>query len=274
MEEVTFHTNDFDEEFKKIEIETGSNKVRFYETHKEYMPFVGTDYKNSKLKILLVGESHYINNDWRITDKIWENYDLEKWVKNNWKEIFEPLNYEKEYQPEKDFSEWFNTRIHANRTEYPNKQEKAIKNLILNPLTVINQTLGLTFGIKDISFLNFFQYPSIYTGKTVWNSMKGTEHRKVWEELFTFSLSVVTRVVEIIKPDIVIFLGADLFYRENYIASEIKRIVPDWNGTICATYHSGDNRVWNRKYKNLNYKKPSEYLSDEIKKALQRLEII
>ncbi len=265
-----FYTHDFDEEFKSIEIEMDSDKIYFYKIHEELMPFVGTDYKNSDIKVLFVGESHYVDNNWHMNEKNWRSYDIGKWVKPDWQEIFKPFSYDKEGNQletkDENFTSWFNTRMHANRVGNPTASEKALKNLIKRPLGVLNQTFGFTFGIKNIAFFNFFQYPSLCNGQTIRNSI----NNKTWEELFAFSLELVARAVEIIKPDIIILLSADLYDKKDAIKSRISEI-SDPGVAICATYHAGDNRVWYHKYKKLNDKKPGDYLADELQKALQGL---
>lgn len=50
MEEMIYDTS-FDKEFKKID---------FFRKHESYLPYVGKNYRNSKLKILHVGNCHYI----------------------------------------------------------------------------------------------------------------------------------------------------------------------------------------------------------------------
>lgn len=271
--EVIHYTEELDGAFKQI---------KFYQIHPEYIPYVGKNYKNSKRKILLIGESHYISKEWN-KDEAWKNYDeiVEKWENLNWRNIFKPSSCN-----DYGYINWFNTKEHANRgCGEGTKKEKAIKNLIQNPIKSLcnvkffeedyNQLLA-----ENIAFMNLFQYPSIKQGKTVSKAVHSfynkNEADEIWDKLFKSSLEVVSKAVSIIKPDVVIVLSAD--FCGDLTAEEIRTaITKEYDCYVGVTYHSADNRVWKREYKWLKGKNPNagtpqlrfesaikEYLSKDV----------
>jgi len=251
------YTEEYDEELKSID---------FYRIHQELLPYIGSQFKTAKRKILLIGESHYINDYWRVEEN-WENYDLllKIWGQKDWHEILMPNQYDKDGKnlgkKDKDYESWFNTRVHASRSMPGEDREDAITGLIQNPIRVLCEDDINFFGeeyspnlAESVAFINFFQFPSLKNGKTVWGAVddlykKGKDKNRVWWELFDYSLEIIVKVINVIKPDVAVLFAAD--FCGQYTLDKIRNAINDVGAChVDATYHASDGRVWKRVYNN------------------------
>lgn len=179
--------------------------VPFYKIHKSYLPFVGDKYDT--YRILIVGESHYINQKPGGTAE----YDL-KYFREHWwngtshKLDADPLQ-EGWYCTRKVLNNYMNghrTRGHLIFTNLV----KAFSETILNqPVEHISNESAKQF--RYFSFMNFFQMPSLYQGMKFWDSLKkfGETDKNCpeWDHCVKVSSAVLDEVIDILQPEAVIF---------------------------------------------------------------------
>ena len=166
------------------------NKIHgafFGNIHPELLPYIGKNYE--KTKILLVGESHYVDDS--------KEYSFEDWYTV-------PVE---EKHPLSEYKKWFDTRQTIARFingEYNGVEAgRGNRRMFENPLKVFHDYAKNSIsdnGKEDFcyfAFMNFFQRPASKNGK----SIKNTDNdNKIANE-------ILTEVIKITKPETVIFLS-------------------------------------------------------------------
>lgn len=238
--------------------------IDFFQIHKEYLPYIGKDYEFQKHKILLIGESHYVDDNWS-----WGYDALCKWTDENWQE---------ELLADNAKIEWFNTRIHAARaSKYADEPEKAISQVIKNPSKELAK-YGLLeetdpdLYVSKIAFMNFFRFPSLINGKGIWNSfvqrtksikgreLKGEIRKKIWDNLFIHSKEIVDETINIINPNLVIICST-LAGKAYFECQKDKPIIAQNGAYVDYTSHS-TSLPWKSYQK--HFEKTGEQRCDEI----------
>ena len=190
------YTESFDEQFLDVD---------FYRLHKEFLPFVGKAYAQQKHKVLIIGESHYVCTKWNWDERVL----FEEWWRGDWHERLMP-------EGDPHFDEWFNTRIHTSRGA---GGEQTISQVVQNPLEYVAELFGEPYSsqmLERISFMNFFQFPSVKYGAGIWKAfcektkdIRPYKERRalrdaIWAKLYEESKRVVDEVIKILDPDLVI----------------------------------------------------------------------
>lgn len=226
----------YDQHFKNI---------AFYSVHEEYLPFIGDDY--DKYKILQIGESHYLsqcpNN---VTIHL---TDFEKWKTTACTKVYESSpDY---YHTRKVMQNYVDG--HKGSYDIFNNFSKSFSKVVLksevNHLSIQDKKRLY----NNLAFMNFFQMPSLFFGMKYWDSLRedakilGNKNlaQYVWDECVSSSTSTLDDVIEIIKPSLIVFtsISAGRAYNGKYAG----------NHKIVITSHCGDNRIWHRSLKSLNY---------------------
>ena len=204
------------------------DNIKFYQSHSSLKPFIGGKYTNNEagIKILLVGESHYVKEPWpEITSKS---------LLNDWWSEIPPQIY--------DIS-WYTTRgtIH----NFMSGKSGAAYALFREPCKIYNQCFlnGKYQQWQDIynifdsfAYMNYFQMPALYERISLWNSLLKFNNES--DKFHPLSLEI-----EILKPDKIVFLST-----EAYNAFKRQNKIYDTN-KIFATVHPTC-PWWNRKMKN------------------------
>jgi hypothetical protein len=149
-----------------------------------FKPFVGTEYQKQDFKILILGESHYLN-DSDFIDYLDGNKKVEL-ITNNVVNGY--LNYKK---TGKSYANWMNTFT-------------KFSNVLNGKKSSIKETVEFW---QSSSFYNYVQAPT--KGPRISPS----------EEEFKQSFDALTEVVEEIKPNLIFFWGHRLwnnFPKDNY----------------------------------------------------------
>lgn len=233
-----------------------------FQIHPEYKPFVGSEYE--KYRILIVGESHYIGQEYNpeIKDKYDVKYFLDNWLSSTCNELVN------------DYSDWFNTKkviesfINGNRT----KGHLIFTNIIKSFSSVV-----LGENIRSISndncnnfnclaFMNFFQMPSIYKGEKYWSSLEKSSNKlgrpqlayDLWSKVVDESVLTLNYVIEQLKPKDVFILSKSAYYA--YIENRNCK----YKDHVIPLDHAGCS-WWYRKKKNCN-KSSREVFEDHLKK--------
>ena len=182
-------------------------QISHYYAYPAMLPFVGEEYISEQhKKVLVIGESHYLPDESTV------HHDAEAWYAGSQ----ESLNDTE--------VAWTNTREvimwhHKNKKSFVGKINQEI------------ETVGFGEskpGIQHIAFMNAFQRPSL-KGKTIENV--------VTEKDFSLSADVIRSVVDILKPDTVIFVSKGVWQKFHTAIGERAEI--QW------TYHpTGGHASW------------------------------
>lgn len=163
-------STEFDKKFDKIE---------HYVKYSEMRPWIGSDYQNQKVKILTIGESHYLAKG--------STYHIDA---DNWYNGISMSD-----KPDKAGIHTRNVIFNGINTNWKKKSKVIFKN------TEDALFLSKLFSIKpesayyNIAFMNFFQRPAEKNGKSI----------KVKDLDLSVSKQVFSEVVSIIKPNAVVF---------------------------------------------------------------------
>lgn len=193
----------------------------FFNVHPEYKPFIGSSYE--KFRILVVGESHYIGQEYNAQTK--DKYDI-KYFLDNW--LDSPCD-----ELAKDYGDWFNTEkiignyMSGNRTKghliFTNIV-KSFSSAVLNEkVNFISEEIVKRFDY--FAFMNFFQMPSIFRGEKYWSSLekssKKLENKQfaydLWYKVVDESVLILNHVIDQLKPQKIFMFSQSAYnaYIEN-----------------------------------------------------------
>ena len=216
-------------------------QIDFYNIHPEYLPFIGEKY--DEYKILLIGESHYIEQTQEN-----EKYGLQYFADHWWDGSCTALSAE-------SYAGWYNTRNIVNNYLSGNRSRS---HSIFTNVTKIFSAVVLKENISCIStsesqkynyfsFMNFFQMPSIYEGTKFWNTILASAKKanneplayQQWEKCVQVSSDVLDHVIEILSPKLVVFTSKsayDAYKKTNAKYAKEKFVVATPHPTSPAWY--------------------------------------
>ena len=208
--------------------EEALSKIPFYEIHPSLKPFIGEKY--DEYKILIVGESHYINQKPKT-----QKYTIDHFATNWWNGSCSEMDADENCQG------WYDTRSVVNNYLKGKRDPassiftnvvKPFSKIVLNqPIEYISTEESQKFNY--FSFMNFFQMPSLFFGK----SFKGSLYENganievakcVWEKARNVSITVCDSVIDVIKPRVIIFVSSlayDTFHGSNANHKNDKNVV-------------------------------------------------
>ena len=172
------------------------SEISHFKLHPELIPYVGPYYDT--LKIVLIGESHFIKNDYdanNSTDHLPEN-----WYSKN----ISDLNYINKY-----CEGWFTTHKVINNYLYTEngKHPKRTRShrIFSNTSKVISENLKSKHNIeisnddslRTCSFFNYFQRPSITQNGTI----------KETEVDIEKSYKIYNEIIDILNPNLIVVLS-------------------------------------------------------------------
>lgn len=233
-------------------------KIPMINLHPVFLPFIGEEY--AEYRLLHIGESHYIDQNINT-----EKYSIE-YFKRWWREpCIEVLN---------DSPNWCDTRqvlinyMSGERGAYSifNNFVKSFSKIVLKrPINSISLESKKLY--KYISFMNFFQMPSLYEGVNFWNSLEMSSNKngvpslagEIWDEAVANSINTVDRVIDIIEPQMIVFtsISAGKAYKS-------------WKGKYSNdsrsiyTSHPGYPYTWCKKLRSLNGKRGIDVFEEAL----------
>ena len=166
-------------EHSSTEFDEKLDKIDHYVKYPEMRPWVGTDYNNQKVKVLTIGESHYLAKG--------STYHIDA---DDWYDGISMSD-----KPDKAGIHTRNVIFNGIKTNWKKKSKVIFKN------TEDALFLSNLFPVKpesayyNIAFMNFFQRPAEKTGKSI----------KVKSVDLAISKQVFSEVVNIINPTTVLF---------------------------------------------------------------------
>ena len=160
-------------------------KHDFLIRHYECLPYIGEEYKNSRL--LLVGESHYVpKKAVHYVDRK-DYYDI----------AFDDLD-------NGEYKDWINTR---SVFEYRVYDKGNFENFFSNTATEIAKVINHTENpskhqrieaMHQYAFMNYFKRPSFDSGKTI---------KELTEEDYRYAYSISSFIIRILEPKLIIVLS-------------------------------------------------------------------
>lgn len=222
------HTTEFDNNLQ--------NQLPHLKNYPELLPFIGDNWNESKLKTLIIAESHYIDINGL------KNFHIENWYENSSKDF----NQTKLIENKDYYTNYINTRYNVDFAE--KIKEKGFKKPYIVYYNIKKEIKEHISDMKDqeyifsyFSFYNYFQRPALIQGE----SIKDERTKKDIE----IAYDTIKKIVTIIKPKKVIFISKLSFNtflesKKNDTNSNI------FNGiTIVDVPHPGS-AWWNRRSKN------------------------
>lgn len=162
-------------------------KIKNFNLHKELLPFIGYNYKRSRL--LLVGESHYVKRNNLSEEDIINTYA--DWYDESTESIERAMVYR----------EWFTTRnvIRNFQCRYRSRAYT----MFSNPAKMIKELLGDkcptdTAAFSYVAFCNYYQRPSLMEGRSI---------NPVFPKEEALTAEIFEELIEILKPKGIIFLS-------------------------------------------------------------------
>lgn len=229
--------------------EKALDAIEFYQHHPEYKPFIGENY--DEFRILQVGESHYIGQK---ADSERDEFPItyfDKW----WSDPCDKLREWPDPDPrEGRWGDWYNTRgVVAN---FIANRSTGGYNIFANMLRSFDVIYGDGQVYMDaearqryhyFAFMNFFQMPSLYSGKKYGDSLLKSAQKvgdeqlayEVWEKTAELSANTLNEVIKILNPKTVIITSVSAYdaYRSKY--GDDPRIIKSTHP--CCSW-------WNRKH--------------------------
>jgi len=172
------HTTQYDEQLNL--------RLPHLSKYPQMIPFIGANWHNMKTKILLLGESHYIDGD--ELDDIEGGKHKQDWYNSNSQSFYEGL------------ANYINTRREVNRAD-KKKEFKHVKSLQIH--YALKEAVKKEFSeLKDkehifpyLSYYNYFQRPAFIEGESIDNNLLD-------DQIAYFTLKEVSNIIH---PEIIVF---------------------------------------------------------------------
>lgn len=221
--------------------------LNFYQLHPEYLPFIGEHYE--EYRILHIGESHYFDQK---SDSNSDKYPItyfDKWWTDPCLELIQ------------DFDGWYSTRDVI--TNYLNGYRRKGHSIFSETIKVFDKVyLGkdnVQINYEEsqnyhyFAFMNFFQMPALYKGMKYWNSLEISANKlsdkqlayDMYEKTAQISSKVLDDVIEILKPNVVIFTSNSAKYAYDKYGKHHSKT------NITSSTHPGCS-WWNRPMRKYN----------------------
>lgn len=237
-------------------------EIPFYKIHPEYLPFIGDHY--DQYKVLHIGESHYIDQKWNpeVNDEV-TILDFFNWFEDPCLPVSEKFHW------------WYNTRdvVYNYLNGKRHKGHQIFTNLTKSfDKIVLQKEMGkaTTESCMDynyFAFMNFYQMPSIYNGISYWSSLEKSAQKlnrllyanQIYEVTAKKSSQIVDEVIDIIKPEMIIFTSQSAFKAYAKFGKYAKE------DFVIYTVHPGC-AWWNRPLKRFQGLTGKEKLEQEMMK--------
>lgn len=185
-----------------------------YEKYPNLKPWVGSKFGQGETKkLLIIGESHYLPKGSTAS------HDAERWYLGNQGSL-----------TDKEKS-WINTSgiiEHNMPTNFPNKSHWIYRNVAKEINKVFLGYENSAHILNHVAFMNYFQRPAESEGGSI----------NIRQQDLETSVSVVTDVVNTLKPDLVVFCSSKA---GEHGASVIREL-----GVKCVTAPHPSSQWWNR----------------------------
>ena len=175
-------------------IELDLDKVEHYQKYPLMKPFIGENYFNNSKKFLFVGESHYFDMDDKDVTKDYINGSPTNWYENTQANLHTSKH------------DWINTRRVIGTSTH--MVFKELEKILSHTMPKFKER-----EINNVAFMNGFQRPANKYGASIKNMVGPRD--------FEEGKKTIEKVVEIIRPDYVIFISKFTWEK---IGTKINRI--------------------------------------------------
>lgn len=227
----------YDSELKRIE---------FYERyHPEYLPYVGDNY--DKTKILLLGESNYVDAD-NLSADVLRLIESPKWYTTD--------SRDEEKLPSEGCIDWCHNRDIINGTldrKKNGQKTSPAHNMYINPakalIEVFPQVAKPWDAFTYFASMNYFQKPATKTGKSIEPKLEDKQ----------FAATNLCHVVSVLKPETIIFLSKKAFWAfEANKQEELKELyIKACAHPTCAWWNRDNGKHGRVKFKEIITKRVS-----------------
>ncbi len=199
------------------QFDQGLLNIQHYQYHPEMLPFVGKNYCNKKKRVLLVGESHYVTN--KSERNVIEDYQILNWYESKLR-FYDTQNVFCE-----DFENYTTRRILNHFVTDPQFNGSGLF-IFSNPIRSYYYDSSYTGKIDknlihDFAFINFYQRPAFKFGESL---ISNEEDNKI-------ACETLNAVIDVISPDIVIFLSRKAY--NNFMCKKTVEIYRVPHPTCC-----------------------------------------
>lgn len=233
-------------------------KIDFFQIHPHLIPYIGDRYE--KYKILHVAESHYLNQT-ESNMSVHINDFINDWFLRPCEDLI------------KGCETWVDTRAVVKNFLAGIGRNTTIMNVLKPFCRIVLSKEGSRMSKEErecyqyFSFMNYFQMPSLLSGKKYWKSLEydsklctGNKESayEMWNKCVQKSDAVLDAVIDILEPTMIVFtsLSAGKAYSGRY--KNDKRTV--------YTSHPQSPVSWNKPLKSLQNKTGKEVYEHALKK--------
>ncbi|WP_448549590.1 hypothetical protein [Thalassotalea fusca] len=214
------------------------SSIEHYQKYPNLIPWVGDNYSSATHRLLILGESHYLNKDSTY------HHDAETWYRGIDVIAFKDLH-------------WMNTENiirHGLKNNWYEKSKLIYKNLSKALIESNLDEFNVEQPFHNICYLNYFQRPAETAGKSI----------KVKDLDSQMSCKVVNDVIGIVKPNIVVFSSALAWHHAEKLGliNALKA-----QGIEYARVPHAGMPWWNRVSKKYGNKTGKHYFIDFLKKV-------
>ena len=178
----------------------------------EMMPWIGADYLEQEAKVLIIGESHYFNNDFTV------HHDPNTW-------------YSRTFHESLDSRVGHRVRYQITRAIGGHFRRKSAHPMHQNIEKVLGKTNCFETGsgkhFDAIAYLNYFQRPANRKGGSI----------AAQPQDLSIARETIEKVVEIIEPDLILFASVKAYKaaKESGFLSTLN-IPVDYSAHPCSAH--------------------------------------
>tara|TARA_R110002060_G_scaffold29939_2_gene40380 strand:+ start:277 stop:951 length:675 start_codon:yes stop_codon:yes gene_type:complete len=215
------------------------SSIAHYQKYPNLIPWIGDGYDEAKHKLLILGESHYLDKDSQY------HHNPEEWYAGVDVSAFKDLGWMKTA----------NIIRNGLKDGWKKKSKLIYKNLSKALIESKVEEFAIEQPFQKVCYLNYFQRPAEKIGKSIKVSCLDSQ----------VSADVVSEVTAIVKPDIVIFSSTLAWNhaKKSNLISELKE-----RGIKCARVPHAGMPWWNRVSKKYDNKTGKYYFIDFITSAV------
>ncbi|MBA6287471.1 hypothetical protein [Colwellia sp. MB3u-4] len=215
------------------------SSIDHYQKYPNLIPWIGDGFNDAKHKLLILGESHYLDEGSHY------HHNPQEWYAGIDVSAFEDLGWMKTA----------NIIRNGINNGWKQKSKLIYKNLSKALIESKVEEFDIEQPFQKLCYLNYFQRPAEKTGKSI----------KVSDLDSKRSSSVVNEVIAIVKPHIVVFSSTLAWNhaKKSGLISELKE-----GGIKCERVPHAGMPWWNRVSKKYDNKTGKYYFIDFIKDAV------
>jgi len=186
--EENFMSTDYTIYYGADKFDVALKKIPHFTTFPEMMPWIGSEYTNQDIKVLVIGESHYFSKGTEL------HHDPKIWYSRTFTESLEAKHgHRVRYQISRNINNRFIKKTHS---MHKNIHRELIKTNYFKDNTTRNST-----PFDSIAYMNYFQRPANKNGSSI--SVKPQD--------IEVALETIKKVIITINPEVVLFASVKAY---------------------------------------------------------------